>query len=300
MAFLSWLAEFRNPVLDVIFSVITYGGQEAFLLAVIGICYWCVDKRFAYRLGFPYFIAGVTVNGIKLICRVERPWIKDPGFKAVESAKAGATGYSFPSGHTFSATVLATSFALRFRRVLWKVLCFVFMALVMFSRMYLGVHTPQDVLVSCAICLTVTIVANIVIDRVQVTDKNRLWIALGVAGYTVITLIYSTVLYCVDYVTLENTKDIYKFAGAALAFAIGWYAEDRWIHYEPRNCALKGQIIKLLIGVAGVLAIKIGLKPVLGDGLAGGLVRYFLMGAWMIAGYPLLINSYLRKHAVKA
>ena len=44
---------------------------------------------------------GTLVNQfLKLVCRVPRPWVRDPNFTIVEAARADATGYSFPSGHT--------------------------------------------------------------------------------------------------------------------------------------------------------------------------------------------------------
>lgn len=295
MEVLKWLAEFRNPALDVFFSTVTYLGQEVFLLGVMCIFYWCIDKKFAYRIGIPFFIAGMTVNGLKLICRVDRPWIKDPTFRPVESAKAGATGYSFPSGHTHSATVLAASFADRFKRRLWQVIAWVLAGLVMLSRMYLGVHTPQDVLVSFAICLTITLVAQRLMNKAKLNDKKRLKISIAMTAYIVITLIYSGILCSTGYVTETHTQDVFKIGGAALAFAIGWYIEERYIRFKPNACCFWKQILKIVLGAAGVVLFKAGLKPILGESLIGGLARYFLMGAWMIAGFPLIIKKWFSK-----
>ena len=295
MDFLRFLAELRTPFGDAFFGFVTHGGEELILMGIMCICYWCIDKRFAYRLAFPYFFAGVTVQGLKVICRVPRPWIKDPNFKPVESAVAAATGYSFPSGHTFSATVLCTSFALKTKKIAWRVLWFVCMILVMLSRMYLGCHTPQDVLVSCAICLTITIVCNKLIDKIKVTDKNRIYIALAVAGYTLITLIYSGILYLVDYVTLDNTQDVFKTAGAGLAFAICWYIETKKIDFNPKACSLPMQVLKVAIGVVGLLAFKEGMKPIIGESLIANFFRYFMMVFWAMGAYPVLIKRFFNK-----
>ena len=100
MTFLWLLEGIRTPFLDKLMQLITYLGQEIIIIAVICTLYWCVDKRFAYLLGFTYFTAGLCVQIMKITFRIPRPWILDPEFKAVESALPGATGYSFPSGHT--------------------------------------------------------------------------------------------------------------------------------------------------------------------------------------------------------
>ena len=104
MAFLTFLEGMRTPFLDRLMQFITYFGQEIIIIAVICALYWCVDKRFAYMLGFTYFTAGLLVQSLKITFRVPRPWVLDPQFKAVARAVPGAPGYSFPSGHTQGAT----------------------------------------------------------------------------------------------------------------------------------------------------------------------------------------------------
>lgn len=69
----------------------------------------------------------------------------DPDFQIVEAARADATGYSFPSGHTQNI-VGTTASIFASRKETWvRIVCIVLMVLVPFSRMYLGVHTPLDV-----------------------------------------------------------------------------------------------------------------------------------------------------------
>lgn len=106
MTFLWLLEGIRTPFLDKLMQFITYFGQELIIITFICTLYWCVDKRFAYFLGFSYFTAGLAVQTLKITFRIPRPWVLDPDFHAVESAISGATGYSFPSGHTQGATCL--------------------------------------------------------------------------------------------------------------------------------------------------------------------------------------------------
>ena len=88
MAFLWLLSEIRTPFLNNLMQSVTYFGQEMLIVVVICALYWCVDKRFAYLLGFTYFTAGLGVQTLKIAFRIPRPWILDPDFSAVIPSQA--------------------------------------------------------------------------------------------------------------------------------------------------------------------------------------------------------------------
>ncbi|MBP3369649.1 MAG: phosphatase PAP2 family protein, partial [Clostridia bacterium] len=100
MSFLYFLEGLRNSVFDAIFSVITLCGEETVFMAVGMIVFWCFCKYQGYYLLSVGFIGTLLNQFLKIICRVPRPWVKDPSFTIVESAREAASGYSFPSGHT--------------------------------------------------------------------------------------------------------------------------------------------------------------------------------------------------------
>ncbi|MDR0464059.1 MAG: phosphatase PAP2 family protein, partial [Treponema sp.] len=159
MEFLRMLESIRSPFLDTVFGLITRLGEETIAIVVLCAIFWCISKRAAYGIGIAYFLSGLTVQGMKIIFRIERPWIADPTLNPVHSALDHATGYSFPSGHTQSATALLGALGAQVKQTPVKVTLFLFAVLVAFSRMYLGVHTPLDVTVSLLVTLLLVFLA---------------------------------------------------------------------------------------------------------------------------------------------
>ncbi len=98
------LEELRTPLGDGLFSILTYLGDQTVCIAAVLLLLWCFDKQKGYCL-FLIATTGTAVNQLlKAIFLIPRPWVKDPAFTIVESAREAATGYSFPSGHTQNVT----------------------------------------------------------------------------------------------------------------------------------------------------------------------------------------------------
>ncbi len=100
MSLLYYLESIREPILDGFFSLITQFGEETLFIVFGLLLFWCVNKKEGYYLLGVGLMGTIFNQWLKLLFRVPRPWILDPSFSIVESARAGATGYSFPSGHT--------------------------------------------------------------------------------------------------------------------------------------------------------------------------------------------------------
>ena len=93
------IAELRTPLLDTLMQGVTeLGGETLFMLFML-VVFWCVDKNKGYFLMLLCFTGTAVNQMLKITFCIPRPWVLDPSFEIVESARAGATGFSFPSGH---------------------------------------------------------------------------------------------------------------------------------------------------------------------------------------------------------
>lgn len=294
MEFLYFLESIRSSVLNIFFILCTSFGEELVLVSLFAIIYWCINKTLAYRIAFSYFLSGVVVQGLKIHFRIERPWVTDPAFKPVESVLDTATGYSFPSGHTQSSTSLYSSIAFHFKKRALYILSFSIIALVMLSRMYLGCHTPKDVLTGFAITLVISLVVSLIFDNLNSSLTTDLLVMFLTTILSAGLFVYSYYLVAAGVTTDVLAMDGFKAAGAGMGFGIGWFIEKRYIRFTPKNSRLGIQVLKPVIGLGVTVALKAGLKLLLGDAMITNSIRYFIIILWVVTLFPLIIKKFLK------
>ena len=298
MDFLYLLEKIRNPVCDFFFSLVTHLGEETVFLAVAIVFFWCVNKYEGYYIMITGLVGTVVNQALKLAFRIPRPWVRDPSFTIVESARAEATGYSFPSGHTQNVAGTFGAIGAYSRKRWVTVVTLTVIVLVAFSRMYLGVHTPTDVSVSLFVAAALLAVFYPVFS-----SEERFHKLMPIVAVISILLSVGLLLFAfltneggVDAENLYNArKNASTLFGCTLCLLPVYLVDKHYTKFDTK-APWYAQILKVVIGLAVVLGIKSGLSAPLvalfGNEFVARGVRYFLIVAFAGILWPMTFGFF--------
>lgn len=280
MGFLYWLEGIRMPGLNEFMLTVTRLGEETAFLILALIFFWCVDKKRGYLLMSVGFLGTMANQFLKLWFRVPRPWVLDPNFTILEQAREAAAGYSFPSGHTTSAVATFGSIAVtsKNKKTVW--VCLLLAVLVGLSRMYIGVHTPADVIVGALTSALLILGLNkIVSDSKHMLPVFRTMMVLAI-GLLAFVELYPFPENVDAHNLQSGLKNAYTMVGCVAGVGLVYLMEKKYVNF-PTDAVWWAQILKAVLGFVLVLGVKEGLRSPLealfGDIYSARMVRYLLI-----------------------
>ena len=251
-----------------LFTLVSNLPKSALTAAIPAILFWCVNKYAGIFLLFNATCGRVINELIKGTFCVYRPWIKDAALMPSATAMAEASEYSFPSGHTQFATAIygGLGFFYRKKYPILLIPCALIVLLVAFSRNFLGVHTPQDVLFAIIYSIGLFFLAEKLFNWIG-KDRERqvLFLLIGLIICAVIFLFLYFKPYPEDFLSgkiivdpLKARADAFDALGFGLAFFLGWFLELRFVNFKT-NVSNKDKLWRVVIGFAvlGVIAVII-------------------------------------------
>ena len=281
LQFLKWLEGLRTSFLNVFFEGVTMLGEETLIILLVVALWFAVDKKLAQQVFF-VTATSLSVNGIiKNFAQVPRPFTKGVNCLRPETA----TGYSFPSGHTQGFATWSSFFAAKFKKTWLTVLVAVLIGLVAFSRLYLGVHYPSDVIVAVALGVGLSILGNYLFEKVKDVKKLYLGTLLVLTPFIVYFLFVADPLFA----------DLFKTFGMVGGMVAVAFLDEKT---EPLSydVAWWKKLIRIVVGVVLAVALKEVIKlvnvfDVMQISLLIDALRYFIVV--MAVGYlcPLLFKK---------
>jgi membrane-associated phospholipid phosphatase len=288
---------------------LTFLGYADFYFLVLPALYWCIDARLGIRMGLVLF-ASIMLNELgKLALNEPRPYWVSAQVKAL----AAEPTFGIPSGHAQNAVAIWGMLAARVRRRAVWVGAIVLVFLISVSRMYLGVHFPQDIVVGWLIGAAVLGAFLALWNPVGRSIAAQGWGRLSLVLLAICSVFLLAEALMVNALSTHATpadwvvnaaraggptvpdismQPMVTYAGAFLGFTLGLRWMRRRGGFAPLG-SIGRRIVCYVVGVAGVLFLYIGLKAVLpsGEDWLGSMlrfVRYGALGLWIAAGAPAL------------
>lgn len=154
---LQHLRETINGAFDNFFLFLSDISYGVYIFMIACVLFWAADKRSGRYMFLNLGISRFIMQFLKLSFCVYRPWVRSAEIKPLESA----SGYSFPSGHAVTSSTNYGTLIARYRKQrAFCILMALLIVLTMFSRNYIGVHTPQDVVVGALVGIFTVIVGS--------------------------------------------------------------------------------------------------------------------------------------------
>lgn len=261
----------HTPFLDAFFEGITIFGEELFMVPLLAIIYWTMNKKFGETLAYTVFTNLLLNNTLKEMFSFERPIGKE-GIRTLRPETA--TGKSFPSGHSQNGAATGGAFMIEYTKKWLTLLLGILIFLIGLSRIYLGVHYPKDAVVGILLGLLTAFLCARLLKKMKPEVL-----------YTLTFLLFIPALF------FAGSEDFIKSFGSYAGFFLGILLEKNYVQFEVKGTPLK-KVLRVLIGILLILLIKEGLGAVFPEEALYDLLRYFLVTFTAIFLYPLCFKKF--------
>jgi membrane-associated phospholipid phosphatase len=277
-------------------------GTEDFFMLALPILYWCVDSMLGLRVAVILMLSTNLNAAFKLAFRGPRPYWYSPSVRDL----ATETSFGVPSGHAQSAAVVWGLLAAYLRKWWGWLVAVLLIFLIGFSRLYLGVHFPHDVLLGWLIG------GLILWLTLRFWEPVLAWAKKQSVGRQVLSAFLASLvvflLPLIPFIWLKVTnwqppQDWAMYATQAFSLQDAATCAGTFFGMLTGVVWLAGQggfqtkglwwklVLRYLLGVAGVLFIRYELKFIFPDGETTldyflRYLRYALIGFWVTGGAP--------------
>ncbi len=283
---LNWLHIYGGRCLDMFMVMMTGLGTMQIAFIILCLLYWSISLERALKIMIILVLTAIFTDAIKYIYDNPRP---DPG-KLAEGLRQlnlayRPSGPGFPSGHTSSVMALWGALAFFFRKKPVIAASLILIMLVPYSRLYLGVHFPGDVLGGYAIGLMALI---LLIPAIRFMEAHYRGMNETVLMILIYAITMALLLALPGKHTGVNTGLLCGLLfGALLARRLDFNPEFR----------LPFSLLKSLLGLAGIIIIQLIAAAFRVRGPAASYPLFWVTGFWITFLAPLLFRKIERKNS---
>lgn len=273
MGLTQWLqATMSGEAWVTFWSLVSQLYGEEWLVVVVATLFWVTDRSFA-RFFVAVAVLQYWLNAfLKVLFAVSRP-------EASEGVRIlGSTDdvLSRPSGHAQGSAAIYTLLARHVRRRWFRALAVVAITLIGVSRVYLGVHWPEDVVLGWSIGVGFTFAMAALWPWISAV-ATRLAFGVRLALEALIPFLLLVAWEIIPDMAAVAPTTRYSVLGALAGIWLGTLLEERWVGFDHRG-PLPWQAIKLALGVALVMGVRLALKELFPTGDWADAVRYVFVG----------------------
>ncbi len=286
-----FLQKIQSPFLNYIMNYITLIGYELGVTIILSIFLF----GFSFHKGFfvlqSSFLTFVTTDILKNSFATLRPFLVNSKVinldkTMIEEVAKGSVSYSFPSGHSSGITAVLTSISLTLRKKLFYIIFSIVIFLVMFSRLYLGVHFLQDVLAGFFLAFCITLIYYVPLkDNINNNKNFPFNLILVKNGQLAFVFFFILIPFLIIFIPINFDRGQIGFLlGANFGyFLLGINFKNSYIEYKVKFLPI---ILRISIGFALYMILRFGLSFLfktifpanLHDAIYFRVIRYFLTG----------------------
>lgn len=276
-----FVQQFNPPIFVSFIKLLNHLDTPPFLFVLIPAIWVLLGKKTGFKIFYILLLNGSINILLKSYFAEPRPFILDPSVGIIQ-----VSGYSFPSGAAQTSALLSSLILYYWKSKLKWFIAPTYWLLMCFSRVYLGVHFLQDVIVGSAIGFSLLPI------YVYLFPKIERWFC----RFNLLELFYLSEISLLFLTLASKNKSLTHFFSVTLAVTLGYFLSLFFKFEDIKKHFIFKYLILLPIVISGTFLIYSEAQKLSISNLKmKTIIESFLVGIWLSFS-PMLISAIFNKY----